>query len=53
MKSSKVERLLNAIAVSVFFALLLATVSGQVVKNSDSAAWLSMIFNGVLTSSPS
>lgn len=48
MKSSKVERLLKTVAVLVFSALLLATVSGQVVKNSDAAAWLSMIFNGVM-----
>ncbi|MEZ6878777.1 hypothetical protein [Enterobacter sp. KBR-315C3_2022] len=48
MKSNRVERLLKTIAVLVTFAILLATVSGQAVKNSDTAAWLSMIFNGVM-----
>ena len=42
------ERWLRTVAVTGGTIILLATVSGQAVKNSDAAAWLSMLFNGVM-----
>lgn len=48
MKLSKWERCLHVVAVVGFMGIMLATVSGQAVKNSDVAAWLSMLFNAVM-----
>ncbi|QHP82784.1 hypothetical protein EO763_23100 (plasmid) [Pectobacterium odoriferum] len=48
MKLSKGERRLYAIAAVGFVLILLLTLSGQAVKNSDVAAWLSMLFNAVM-----
>lgn len=42
------ERWLRTVAVTGGAIILLGTVSGQAVKNSDAAAWLSMLFNGVM-----
>lgn len=42
------ERWLRTVAVTGGTIILLATVSGQAVKNGDTAAWLSMLFNGVM-----
>lgn len=42
------ERWLRTVAVIGGAIILLGTVSGQAVKNGDAAAWLSMLFNGVM-----
>lgn len=42
------ERWLRTVAVTGGAFILFLTVSGQAVKNGDTAAWLSMLFNGVM-----
>lgn len=42
------ERWLRTVAVTGGTIILFATISGQAVKNGDTAAWLSMMFNGVM-----